>query len=252
MGADVRIRELHAEIVRQLEQLVESGAASEKRLKWFTMQHKTPGVTAFGISTPAVRKLIRGFRKEFGQLDLEGKFALATLLYQSGNFEQATMGDTLVEMALPTLTPNRFDLLDRVVGCFNNWASVDWLCLHGFQSLLLEHREEVMDLLREWNRSENPWKRRASVLAFVRKIGSSGEFTDEALELCGNLIWDQEEIVQKAVGWALKDSLPGARGRVLDYIRTLRRKGVPSTITLYALRDVRGQERKEVLKVKPQ
>lgn len=250
MRSDIQIQELHAEIIRQLEQLVKSESSLEKRLKWFEQQHKKPGVTAYGISTPTVRKLIKSFMSEFQQLGLEDKFTLATLLYKSGNFEQATIGDTLVELNIPALTPVHFDLLDRVVGCFNNWASVDWLCLHGFQSLLLKHREETLNLLREWNCSENLWKRRASVLAFVRKIGASGDFTDEALELCNNLIWDKEEIVQKGVGWALKDNLPGAKERVLDYVKALRRKGVPSTITLYAIRDLKGQEREEVLKAK--
>jgi 3-methyladenine DNA glycosylase AlkD len=189
---------------------------------------------------------------KFKQLDLDERFALATLLYKSANFEQATIGDSLVELNLSHLTPADFDILDEVVGHFNNWASVDWLCLHGFQSLFSEYKAETLDLLRAWNVSENLWKRRASVLAFVRKIGASGEFTDEVLEFCDNLIWDSEEIVQKGVGWALKDNLPGAKETVLNYIKALRRKGVPSTITLYAIRDLKGREREEVLKVKPQ
>jgi 3-methyladenine DNA glycosylase AlkD len=187
---------------------------------------------------------------EFKQLDLEDRFDLAILLYKSGNFEQATIGDTLVELNLPELNPTHFELLDDVVGNFNNWASVDWLCLHGFQSMLLNHRKQTLELLREWNRSGNIWKRRASVVTFVRKIGSSGDFTDEALELCNNLIWDNEEIVQKGVGWALKDNLPGDKERVIDYIKELRRKGAPSTITLYAIRDLEAEERKTILEVK--
>lgn len=95
------------------------------------------------------------------------------------------------------------------------------------------------------------WKRRASVVAFVRKIGKSGEFVDEALELCDNLIWDEEDLVRKGVGWALKDNMRGAKMRVLDYVKSLRREGVSSTITLYAIRDLKGKEREEVLNVKP-
>jgi 3-methyladenine DNA glycosylase AlkD len=246
----MQVEELHREVLRRLEELVKREPGTAKRLAWFRQQHKTPGVTSHGLSTPAVRKLIRGFRNDFRQLRLEDRFSLAALLYNSGNFEQATIADTLVELSLPALTPGQFDLLDRVVGRFSNWASVDWLCLHGFQRLLLEHRQETLDLLRKWNRSDNLWKRRASVVAFVREIGSSGDFTTEALELCDNLIRDSEEMVQKGVGWALKDSLPGDRARVLDYIKELRRKGVPSTITLYAIRDLKGKEREEIIAVK--
>lgn len=39
--------------------------------------------------------------------------------------------------------------------------------------------------------------------------------------------------------------------RVLEYVKELRRKGVSSTITLYAIRDLKGEERRKVLRIKP-
>jgi 3-methyladenine DNA glycosylase AlkD len=88
------------------------------------------------------------------------------------------------------------------------------------------------------------------VVTFTRKVGESGEFTDEALALCDKLIWDPEDLVQKGVGWALKDSMRSAHDRVVAYVKDLRRMGVPSTITLYAIRDLKGEEREGVLAVK--
>jgi 3-methyladenine DNA glycosylase AlkD len=85
------------------------------------------------------------------------------------------------------------------------------------------------------------------VVAFVRKIGESGEFTEEALRLCENLVGDPEDLVRKGVGWALKDVMRGDRERVLAYVKDLRRRGVSATITLYAIRDLRGAERDEML-----
>jgi 3-methyladenine DNA glycosylase AlkD len=89
-----------------------------------------------------------------------------------------------------------------------------------------------------------------SVVAFTRTVGESGDFTEEMLRLCSNLIWDPEDIVQKGVGWTLKDNLRSAPDRILPYVKDLRRKGVPSTITLYAIRDLKGRKREEVLKIK--
>lgn len=96
------------------------------------------------------------------------------------------------------------------------------------------------------------WKRRASVVAFVWKIGSSGEFTDEALDLCENLIWDKEDLVLKGVGWTLGDNMNGAKKRVIEYVKSLRRRAVSSKVTLYAIQDLKDKERKEVLKIKPE
>ena len=88
------------------------------------------------------------------------------------------------------------------------------------------------------------------MVTFTGKVGESGEFTGEVLRLCENLVRDSEDIVQKGVGWALKDNLRSAPERVLPYIKDLRRRGVSSTITLYAIRDLKGAEREEVLRVK--
>jgi 3-methyladenine DNA glycosylase AlkD len=62
-------------------------------------------------------------------------------------------------------------------------------------------------------------------------------------------VWDQDDLVQKGVGWALKDCMRGDKERVLAYVKNLRRRGVPAVITLYAIRDLRGEERQAVLAV---
>ena len=72
-----------------------------------------------------------------------------------------------------------------------------------------------------------------------------------ALELCNNLLWDNEDLVRKGVGWALKDNMRFDKKRVVEYVKDLRRKGVSSTITLYAIRDLKGEERREVLRITP-
>ena len=86
---------------------------------------------------------------------------------------------------------------------------------------------------------------------FTRKVEASGEFTDEALELCDRLVWDREDYVRKGVGWALKDSMRGNKKKVLEYVKGLRRKRVTAVITLYAIRDLKGKERQEALNIKP-
>jgi hypothetical protein len=41
-----------------------------------------------------------------------------------------------------------------------------------------------------------------------------------------------------------------AQERVVEYVKELRRMGVPSTITLYAIRDLKGAERAAVLAIR--
>lgn len=200
MRSDMRMQDLHSEIVKQLEKLAGTEPASKTKLRWSQKQHKTPGYKSHGIRTPKIWELIRSCRSRFKQLSLKEKFGLARMFYRSGFSEQATIGNILLELSVESITPVHFAFLDEVTGYFNNWATTDRFCLHILQPLLQKHREETLKLLRNWNRSKSIWKRRASVVAFVWKIGSSGHFTDEALELCDNLIWDKEGLVQKGVG----------------------------------------------------
>ncbi len=74
---------------------------------------------------------------------------------------------------------------------------------------------------------------------------------DVALENCETLKFDPEDMVQKGVGWCLKDLMKADQDRVADYVMLLREQKVPSVITLYAIRDLKGDLRQKVLAAGP-
>ncbi len=245
MKTTAQVEDLYREIVRSLEAHANPDLAAYE-LRW----HDDPAFRPYGISTAAFRQILRGFKPAFGRLPLEERLDLAEGLYASGFAGQAGVASYLLAISAREMETKHLILLDRFVGHFHSWSTTDDFCINVLQPLLLIHPAQVFKLLRRWNRSKNRWKRRASVVAFVRKVGESGRFTDEVLELSEALVWDPDHMVQKGVGWALKDNLRGARDKVLRYIKTLRRRGVPSAITLYAIRDLKGAEREAVLAIR--
>ena len=66
------LRDLHFEVVKQLERLAES-KASKARLRWFQQQHKGSELVFHGISIPDVRRLNRRFKDRFEQLSLQNQ-----------------------------------------------------------------------------------------------------------------------------------------------------------------------------------
>ncbi len=206
---------------------------------------------AYGLYTAEWRRVTREFRPRFLALPLEERLDMAAQLLAERIGELGHSGIHVLALSVRDLGPQHFDRLDRLADDFTGWSHVDDFCIGVLQPLLLNHREATLELLERWNRSPSRWKRRASVVAFVRKVGESGAFTDEALRLCDKLIWDPDDLVQKGVGWALKDNLRSAPERVIAYVKELRRKGAPATITLYAIRDLKGARRAEVLAVGP-
>ncbi|MGA9387495.1 MAG: DNA alkylation repair protein [Candidatus Bathyarchaeia archaeon] len=240
----MKIEGLHSEVAQQLERKADAEVA-----KMAEYYHKTSGHLAYGVRTSELREMIKEYCSIFKQLSLKEKLELAKMFFRSGIDEQCSFGNAILEHGVKEMRPADFRLLDKIAEYLNNWATTDGLCIGTLQPLLLAYPKEILSLLRRWNKSENLWKRRASVVAFTRKIGSSGKFTDEALGLCNNLLWDEKDMVRKGVGWALKDVMRGDKRRVLDYVKSLRRKGVSSVITLYAIRALKGKERDEILAI---
>ncbi|UCE39917.1 MAG: DNA alkylation repair protein [Candidatus Aminicenantes bacterium] len=212
--------------------------------------HKHDEYLSYGLKASDFREIIKEFHPQFLKLSFQEKMDLAARFLQERVGELGHVGLYIITLCVKELTPEHFSYLDGLPEFFRSWSHVDHLSLGVMQPLLLRYRKETLELLEEWSRSPIRWKRRASVVAFVRKVAESGEFTREVIHLCENLIWDEVDIVQKGVGWALKDNLRSAPDRILPYIKDLRRRGVSSTITLYAIRDLKGVNRLEVLAVK--
>jgi 3-methyladenine DNA glycosylase AlkD len=211
--------------------------------------NKQDEFVAYGLKVPAWRAIMRDFRPRFKALSRDERLDLAEALLADGEGWMGHTGIHVLALSVGEIGPEHYERLDRMGEHFTGWSHVDDVCISVLQPLLRAYRAETVELLERWNRSPNRWKRRASVVAFVRKIGESGEFTDDALRLCENLLGDKEDLVRKGVGWALKDVMRGDRERVLDYVKDLRRRGVSGVITLYAIRDLKGAERAGVLKV---
>jgi len=239
------VERLYAHVVGELE-LRSDAERARKEMYW----HKTvgDGFRCYGIGAPEFGEIAKKFRQAFKELSFEDRVKLARRFFRSGYGGQMSFGIALLKLNVKEMKPCDFRVLEEVGVCLNNWGAVDGFCIDILRPLLLAYPNEVLRILRKWNKSENLWKRRASIVVFTRRVGASGKFTDEVLELCEGLIWDKEDLVRKGAGWALKDAMRGDKKKVLEYVKGLRRKGVSAVITLYAIRDLGREERKEILK----
>ncbi len=206
----------------------------------------------YGLSAADWSALYEAFNPRLKAITHEQRLRLAENWASTGNRTLIHLGVHLLRLSERSgdLTPEDFPFLDAFASHLQGWGNVDTLCSGVTQPLLEKYPEEVTALLRRWNASPHPMKRRASVVTFTRKTAESGRHVDLTLEFCDNLKWDTDDLVRKGVGWALKDTMRADRQRIIDYVKELRRAGVSSTITLYAIRDLKGEERQKVLAVK--
>ena len=244
MGFALNIEQLYFEIVEELKKRADPGLIKNEMY-----YHKKVGANfkAYGISAAQFYEMLKKYQPVFRQLSFEDRMTVAKKFFSSGYGAQMSFGIALLKLNVKDMKPSDFDVLEVVGDCLNNWSGVDGYCIEVLQPLLFKYPDEMLQILRRWNKAESLWKRRASVVAFTRRVGKSGRFTNEALELCNGLIWDAEDYVRKGVGWALKDTMRGDEKKVLKYVEELRRKGVSSVITLYAIRNSKRKDRKAVM-----
>jgi len=204
-----------------------------------------------GIPTPSVRKLARKSSERFGSLAWPERVETVYSLLAYGSDEAAHLAVFLLGRTIGSVDRVDEKALTHMVGLLRGWSVTDAFCIEVLQPLLERFPSEVLSMTACWSTEESRWKRRASVVLFTRKVGASGRYTEVGLSACERLIHDADDLVRKGVGWALKDLMRGERDPVLAYVADLRRRGIPSVITLYALRDVRGDDRRRVLAIKP-
>jgi len=183
------------------------------------------GDVFLGISVPDVRSVARRYI-DMGLEDVESllqsqihECRLAALLILSENFKKA-VAENQTNIYSVYLTNTR-----RV----NNWDLVD-LSAHHIVGECLQERKK--DMLYALARSDNLWERRISIIAtysFIKK----GKF-DETLKIAEMLLNDQHDLIQKAVGWMLREV--GKRDQQAEE-RFLRKhyKTIPRTALRYAI-----------------
>jgi len=218
--------------------------------------HPEP-VKAYGLPVAKMRQVFKAKIPAVADLGLNDRLVLAKLLLASHIEEEGHCALGVLRMSVDELTPQHFATIDELLDDFCTWTEVDDFATGtgGITPVLLDRfPKETLRLHDTWSRSPNMWKRRTSVVTFTRRIAGEGRFVDETLRFCEALMRDPEDLVQKGVGWALKDTIragPAAKRRVLALVRRMRRDGIPSTITLYAIRDLTGADRESILSIKP-
>lgn len=220
-------------------------------VKRYSKYHKYTHHRSFGIKASILNRLLKSYSSHIKNLSCSESLAAVDALYKKRIEECVLAGNYILQKKIGCLSKSSLPFIDRLIENLCSWSTTDDFCIDVLQPLLLKDPKALIPYLRKWNRSDNIWKRRASVVVFVRKIGESGRFTNEAISLCDNLLWDSQDLVQKGVGWCLKDIMRGNPSLVFNYIKELRLLNVSTTITLYAIRDLKGVRRSKILNIRP-
>jgi 3-methyladenine DNA glycosylase AlkD len=146
-----------------------------------------------------------------------------------------------------TLEPRRkelFDLYLRRHDCINNWDLVDRSAPYVIGGYLLD---KPRDILYKLARSKNIWERRTAIVSTLYLI-RKGDVAD-AFKIAESLLKDDQDLIHKATGWALRYAGDKDRQKLLSFLDEHAQK-MPRTALRYAIEHFDKRQRDHYLSLK--
>jgi 3-methyladenine DNA glycosylase AlkD len=206
------VNELLAEIRAELERLANPRVAesAQRFFKDQPVQHR-------GVTSPQVQRIARDVYPRVKKMSVADRDGLCTALWASRKHEEGALVCYLYRRFAKQCGAREFVLftrwLDRYV---DNWAHTDGLSL-WLLGASIANDSALIPKLDSWTRSKNRWKRRAAAVALVYSA-KRGEHTRAILRIATPLIEDEDDMVQKGVGWLLKETYPKKSAEVVRFL----------------------------------
>jgi 3-methyladenine DNA glycosylase AlkD len=173
------------------------------------------------LKTEDVRAVRREFSKRLSKATPRMVIDAALRLMDSSAIEHRFVAYELVSKHPAALASLGAKELERFGRGIDSWGAVDMFACYLAGPAWREH--QVPDkLIHSWAHSRNRWQRRAALVSTVplnsKARGGSGD-TPRTLEVCASLVADRDDMVVKALSWALRELSkcdPEAVGLFLD------------------------------------
>jgi len=201
------------------------------------------GDVFIGVRVPQTRTICRQFRRlplpEVQKLlasDVH-EHRLAALIIMTYAYPAA---DAVTKQAIYELyLKNLYD------GNINNWDLVDASAEYIVGPYL---SDKPKDILYELARSEDIWQRRVAILSTFAYIKQGNPST--TLDLAELLLHDPHDLLQKAVGWMLREVGKRVDEKVLTDFLDLHAPEMPRTMLRYSIERLSPEQRTAYMKLK--
>lgn len=186
-------------------------------------------IWVYGVSAPVVKTISSDYAKYFkSNGDLGTAFRVAENLLASSNMEEGVVAIYLLRRFTKHFDPSLFSLFDQWVNYLTNWAHTDGLSAWLISDCVRKDPAKIKELIR-WASSSNRWRRRAAAVSLT-PIARDGLHLDKTLQLADHLMTDKDDMVQKGVGWLLKEASRRHPDEIVRYL--LKWKGKTSGVTM--------------------
>jgi hypothetical protein len=201
----------------------------------------------YNVGTTAVRSFAREIARENQTIwTIDHACGFAGILIQDRYLEVKSLGIEVLarfrRSFTPALLPTWKGWLARNHSA--NWATTDAICGLLIGPLVLAN-PSLVERMPVWARDKNMWVRRAAAVGLIPSV-RKGIGLSTAYQVARVLHDDPEDLIQKAVGWMLREAGKADLPRLEKYLR-VNGPSIPRTTVRYAIERFPERKRKNLL-----
>lgn len=232
-----------AEVAAQIRLALKSGGSAEHAsgVQWFFKDE----IKSHGWYTADLRRAMRQGRREIlREYDFDFLVEVADRIFTGVVLEEKIAAVFLLEKLDAKCGDREFRLFDSWLDRISSWADHDALVHDLIAPMVAAKPARVKNIFR-WAKSKNRWRRRAACVALIR--GSREKmFFPEITKLSDALLDDEDDMVQKGLGWLLRETAKYDAKRTVPYLMKIR-EHAPRLVLRTACETLPVVARKKVL-----
>jgi 3-methyladenine DNA glycosylase AlkD len=201
----------------------------------------------YNVGTGAMRSLARSIHGAHqDDWSIDDAMAFAERLIVDRHLEAKSIGIEVVARYRRDFTPRQLTAWKRWLSrnYSANWATTDGICAYLIGPLLVRY-PPLGARMHIWARDRNMWVRRAAAVSLIPSV-RLGLANDLSYEIARRLHGDQEDLIQKAVGWLLRETGKKDPARLERYLRA-NGPSIPRTTVRYAIERFPARTRRALL-----
>ncbi|MGD1023864.1 MAG: DNA alkylation repair protein [Candidatus Sulfotelmatobacter sp.] len=222
--------------------LREGGSAGHASgVQWFFKDEiKSHGWYTADLRRAAVH-FRRDVRKDHG---LEFLIDVADRLFDGSVLEEKVAAVFLLEKLDGEFGEKEFKLFDSWLDRIRSWADHDALA-HDLIAPMMASKPQRARVVFRWARSPKRWRRRAACVALIRGARAK-MFFPEITKLSDSLLSDEDDMVQKGLGWLLRETAKFDAKQTVPYLIKIRGRA-PRLVLRTACETLPRATRKRIL-----
>lgn len=180
-------------------------------------------VASRGWRTDDLRKLAVRFRRQMiAEEGIGFLLRVGDKLFRGLVLEEKIFAVLMLEKQTTELGEKEFRLFESWLDRVSSWADHDGLVHYLIGPMILAKPARTQAVFR-WAKSRDRWHRRAAAVALIHSARKKAQF-EKITKLSDTLLRDEDDMVQKGLGWLLRETAKADPNRTIPYLLKIRAK----------------------------